>query len=154
MTDEEIDRYFAALDQAVKPLGCAGFDEAVRAFFPWLIRQTEQLSKLQDREAARRFLRDLPSAESAVFRQLLSGLPQLVFKMRREAPDLVKQIPHAPGGAPQLFNAEQRAQICAEIDRMYSEDGMRLEFIHKCLAKQYGASVRTIQRISKERQKN
>jgi hypothetical protein len=154
MKDDTIEKVLAALNEAFRPLGYDRFDEGIAKVAGLFKQIAEATSVMQNRDALRDWLRKIPDPEAPAeleqFIQLLSGL---VYTIRQVAPEVVKSMPHAPGGHPPATTLEERRKICAEIDRMYT-DGLRCLVAQKRIAKRYNVSLRTVQRIWKEREKD
>ncbi len=146
MTDEMIDRLFAALDEAFQPYGYPTFDKAFGEVSGWFVQLAETLLLLQNRDEARRWLQRVADPEPWELEQALQLLPSLVYKIRSLAPEVVKKIPHDPGGRPEVSTLEERRKICAEIEDL-KDRGYRLGFIYDKIAKRYEVSRTTIQRI-------
>ncbi len=152
MTDQEIDRYFEALDCAIRPLGPSNFQEAVQAFYPWLAGLLAKLSALRDRETAREMLRQLPEAEGVAFEHTLQLLPKLVYAVRQSAPGVLKQLPHDPGGRPRTSTPNEDQKICAEVAH-HKAQGVKQTFAYSRVSQKFGVSPRKVQRIWNDEQK-
>jgi hypothetical protein len=151
MTDEEIDKLFAALDQAVKPMGYAKFDGYIAKEAKFFVQLAEDMKRMSDRAATRKWLRNV-TGDPAEFNLVVKYLPELVFLVRRFAPDLVKSLPHAPGGRPSAATPKLRHQICRQIGELLV-NGVPLSTTYKRLGKRHNVSARTIQRIWNDREK-
>lgn len=153
MKKENVDRFFAALDAAFKPLGIKHFDEAIRFVVQGLREIADRLAKYQDREAFRNALENLPpDVPHELLQEAEQKLPNAVYMLRRVAPDAIKEIPHAPGGRPKLPVQAQQQEICQEIGALIVK-GVPLSVAYKRIGQRYGASARTIQRIWNQRHK-
>jgi hypothetical protein len=152
MKDDTIERVFEALDEAFGAMGYDRFDEGIAKVAGLFKQIAEGTSVMGNRDRFRDWLREIPDfeepAELEQFIRLLSGL---VYTVRQIAPEVAKRMPHDPGGAPSVTTPEERRKICAEIDRMY-DNGLRRGVALQRIAKRYNVSVRTVQRISKERE--
>jgi len=154
MTEEEIDKICAALDESVKPAGFAHFEDAMAASADWMTQIAQDMQTMSDRAATRRWLREtFPEPSPSDVRLLLQLLPNLEYVLRRFAPKMAKQIlPHAPGGRPSAVTPALRGQVCREIGDLLVK-GLRLIPAYKRLAQRHHVSVRTIQRIWNERER-
>jgi hypothetical protein len=150
MTDKEIDKLFEATDKAFAPLGYSGFEIAVREEAPLFAQIADIMKTLSNRDLARRWLRSLPDNESAEFAQMLPLLPTVVYKIREFSPDVIKELPHPPGGRPAAFSSKMRQQICKEVGNLLIKR-VPLLTAYKRLGQRHGTSARTIQRIWNER---
>lgn len=152
MTDEMITRIFAALDNAFIPQGLDRFEtgmETATRVFEYLAQCTKLF---KDREGARAWLQTLPDFEESELANLEQMLPTLAYLVRRRAPDVVKSIPHDPGGRTRRIEPENHALVCSQIHALRAKDVLlRDAFVR--IAQQWGASSRTVQRIWNQRRK-
>lgn len=152
MTDDTIDRIFDALDEALRPMGYERFDEGIGRVAGWFSQIAEMTALMQNRGAFRDWLYHVDEPDPAELDQGLQLLPNLVYIIRQFATPVAKKMPYPPGGAPSATTPEQRKEICAEIQRLY-DGGFRLGAAYKRIAKHYGISLRSVQRIWSERGK-
>jgi hypothetical protein len=155
MTDEEIDKLFAATDKAVEPLGYSRFEDIAVEMSELIAKVTELAVRFKDRKLLREWLRSLPNNDPgpSELEFMLQVLPNLVYTMRASIPSAIKQfMPHDPGGRPSAATLKLRQRICKEIGELLVK-GVRLSKVYERLARRHGVSARTIQRIWNEREK-
>jgi hypothetical protein len=151
MTEKQIDRVLAATDRACKAIGFSRFEDAAAEGAQFLIRLAALVSRLKTRNTTRKWVRSLPDLTPSEFEEMMQLLSDLPYRMRRIAPQLIKLIPHAPGGRPSTLTAELRQQICKQVGELILKH-VPLSAAYERLGQRHGISARTIQRIWNEPQ--
>jgi hypothetical protein len=152
MTEEEIDKICNALDQSVKPMGYAKFEDSMAESADRFAQIAEDMKTMADRAATRRWLREsFPNPDPAEIQVLLRLLPNLVYLMRQMGPRIAKALPHRRGGRPSAVTAKLRHQICKDIGDLLIKR-VPLAAAYKRLGQRYCVSPRTVQRIWNERE--
>jgi hypothetical protein len=152
MKDEDVEQIFEALDEVYKPLGVERFEEALQIAHAGLLELANRLAKLKDRNDLKLRLQSAPDLDPVLLQEMRQKLPNAVYSLRRLLPDVIKEIPHAPGGRPQLPVQQEPEKICEEIGGLLVKR-VPLKVAYKRIGQRHGASARTIQRIWNQRKK-
>jgi hypothetical protein len=94
-------------------------------------------------------LRKLPEPSPDGYRRLMSKMKQTRYLQRDWILELVKKMPHRPGGAPAKLTPQQKTRVCKLIGSLTGEGDTYAEAVEK-VAKSFEVSTKTIQRAWQE----
>jgi len=150
MKEEDVDRILDAADTGFQIIGLKNFEEGVNRAYRVSKRILDLLSKVNNRDAAKRALMEGPEISPEQLEGVLSFLQSVAYRIREMLPELVKSIPHEPGGRPRSLTEIQKKQVCTEIASWYGQ-GVRVGMAIKRVAQKIGVSERTVRRAWRER---
>jgi hypothetical protein len=105
---------------------------------------------IESRDSAKRALMEAPEISPEQLEAVLSFLQEFPYRIREMLPEVVKTMPHEPGGRPRSLTEPGKQRACAEIALLYGQ-GVRVGVAIKRVAQKFGVSERTIRRAWRER---
>jgi hypothetical protein len=150
MKEEDIDKILAATERGFQLGGFTNFESGISRACQALERWLGLLSRIKDRDSAKRVLMESPEVPPDQLENVLSFLQNLPYMIREVIPEVAKAIPHDPGGRPISLTEPKKRQACAEIASLYGR-GVRVGVAIKRVAQRFGVSERTVRRAWQER---
>jgi hypothetical protein len=151
MKEEDVDKLLAAADEGFQVAGFDSFEKAVDHACTFLGGLLDLMSKARTRESAKAAFMQVPDLPPEEFQRALSFLPKIAYMIRGFAPDVVKNIPHDPGGRPEAVTYEQKKAICRQILELHGKRVLLRDAFTRLAAK-HGVSVTTIRRVWRGRE--
>lgn len=154
MKKESRERIIKAYEDAATALGFPTLNRGLGYMCAELEKTLQKLRPVRNRAALEAVLtKDTEPSQDHLDATIKSIelLPRLV---RRHLPEATKQIiktlPHEPGGRPQAVSSEEHPKICQEIAGLFAQ-GVSLKVAQERVARRRDVSPRTIQRIWQRR---